>query len=77
MEFIRNAYRHCKAVGFSGEATQLIEAAGLHQAPSAQPLDADPGVVQSAKSDMKKFTKNFITAIAAHRNWDREAPPPA
>ena len=31
----------------------------------------------SPKSDMKKFNKNFIAAIAAHRNWAREAPPPA
>jgi len=77
MEFIRDAYRHCKAVGLSGEATQLVEAAGLNQIATAQPLEADPGVVQSPKSDMKKFNKSFIAAIAAHRNWAREAPPPA
>jgi catalase len=77
MDFIRDAYRHCKAVGFSGEGTQLVEAAGLNQMATAQPLEADPGVVQSAKSDMKKFSQRFIAAIAAHRNWAREAPPPA
>ncbi len=77
MEFVRDAYRHCKAVGLSGEATLLVEAAGLSQMPTAQPLEADPGVVQSAKSDMKKFSKLFVAAIAAHRNWAREAPPPA
>jgi catalase len=77
MDFIRDAYRHCKAVGFSGEGTQLVEAAGLSQLATAQPLEADPGVVRSAKSDMKKFNKSFIAAIAGHRNWAREAPPPA
>jgi catalase len=77
MDFIRDAYRHCKAVGFSGEGTQLVEAAGLSQMAAAQPVEADPGVVQSAKSDMKKFSQAFIAAIAAHRNWAREAPPPA
>jgi catalase len=77
MDFIRDAYRHCKAVGFSGEGTQLVEAAGLSQLATAQPLETDPGVVRSAKSDMKKFNKSFIAAIAAHRHWAREAPPPA
>ncbi|HEX8705664.1 MAG TPA: catalase [Myxococcaceae bacterium] len=77
VDFVRDAYRHCKAVGFSGEGTQLVEVAGLGKMGTKQPLDADPGVVQSPKSDMKKFNKAFIAAIAAHRNWAREAPPPA
>jgi len=77
VDFVRDAYRHCKAVGFSGEATQLVEVAGLSKIATMQPLAEDPGVVMSPKSDMKKFNKNFIAAIAAHRNWAREAPPPA
>jgi len=77
VDFVRDAYRHCKAVGFSGEGTQLVEVAGLSKIATVQPLAEDPGVVLSPKSDMKKFNKNFVAAIAAHRNWAREAPPPA
>ena len=34
-------------------------------------------IVQSAKADMKKFSQRFVQAIAAHRNWARQGPPPA
>jgi catalase len=77
LEFIRDAYRHCKAVAFSGDGSQLLAAAGLNVLATAQPLGSDPGVILSEKSDMKKFSQRFIAAIAAHRNWAREAPPPA
>ena len=38
VDFVRDAYRHCKAVGFSGEATQLVEVAGLSKIATMQPL---------------------------------------
>jgi catalase len=77
LEFVRDAYRHCKAVAFSGDGSQLLAAAGLNLLATVQPIGSDPGVVLSEKGDMKKFSARFIAAIAAHRNWAREAPPPA
>ncbi|WP_224369318.1 catalase [Hyalangium versicolor] len=77
VDFVREAYKHCKALGFSGEGTQLIDAAGLSKLSAAQSLDSDPGVVQNPKADMKKFNQRFVEAIAAHRNWARQGPPPA
>jgi catalase len=76
MEFLREAYRHCKAVGFSGAAASLVEAAGLSQLAVAQALDSDLALVRGDKADAK-FSQRFVEAIAAHSNWARQAPPPA
>jgi catalase len=77
VDFVREAYKHCKALGFSGAGTLFVEAAGLRKIAAAQDLDSDPGVVQNAKTDMKKFNQRFVEAIAAHRNWARQGPAPS
>ena len=56
LDFVRDAFGHLKAIGFTAEAQPLLEKAGV--AP-------DPGVV-----DLAKLTK-FIAA-AKIRHWDRE-----
>ncbi|MBA2431569.1 MAG: hypothetical protein H0V56_05565 [Chthoniobacterales bacterium] len=34
---------------------------------------ADSALIVAEKNDVKKISANFITAIAQHRNWDRES----
>jgi len=66
IEFIREAYRHCKAIGVSHQAVDLLKAASLPN------TDQDEGVViGSATAEGKLFT-DFIAAVARHRNWTRE-----
>jgi catalase len=66
IEFIREAYRHCKAIGVSQQAVELLKSANLPN------TDGDEGIViGSFPSDGKLFT-NFIAAVARHRNWTRE-----
>lgn len=77
VDFVREAYKHAKPLAFSGAGTTLIEAAGLNKIAVMQKVDSDPGIVQSTKPDMKKFTQRFMQAIATHRHWARLAPPPA
>ncbi|MFL5374677.1 MAG: catalase [Myxococcales bacterium] len=71
VEFVRDAYRHCKAILAIGSATALLEKAGI---PTDEDDDAliaaDPGKLPAA-------TKTFVAAIARHRNWDRAMDPPA
>ncbi|MCP3141492.1 catalase [Pyxidicoccus xibeiensis] len=79
VDFVREAFVHCKALALSGEAAALLDAAGVSQLapPPAKGLDGALGVIRSAKSETKGFTQLFADAIAAHRHWAREAPPPA
>jgi catalase len=64
MHFIQEAYRHCKAIGVTREASELLEAGGIS-------LSA-PGIVADAKgAKHHHFTAKFIEAIAEHRHWMR------
>ena len=79
VDFVREAFIHCKPLAFSGEASALLDTAGV--APLAPPppkkgVEATLGIVRSAKTETKGFTQLFADAIAAHRHWAREAPPP-
>ncbi|QSQ23340.1 catalase [Pyxidicoccus parkwayensis] len=80
VDFVREAFVHCKPLALSGEAGTLLDTAGVAQlapAPPAKGVDAALGVVRSVKTETKGFSQLFVSAIAAHRHWAREAPPPA
>ncbi len=81
MDFVRESFIHCKPLALSGEAATLLEAAGLSRLalapPPAKGFDSTLGVVRSLKTETKGFGQAFAQAIAAHRHWAREAPPPA
>jgi catalase len=68
MEFIKDQYRHCKAILVLPASVTLLEAAGASATlPSGQ---ADPGVVQGGD------VETFIAAMARHRHPERETDPP-
>ncbi|ATB50276.1 catalase [Corallococcus macrosporus] len=78
VDFVREAYVHCKALALSADAAGLLDSAGvsdLEPAPT-KGLDTTRGVVRSAKVETKGFGQLFAESIA-HRHWEREAPPPA
>ena len=61
-QFVDEAYRHCKAIAATaGEAVDFIK-------------DTFAGKAENDKAVIlgDKITKDFIKAIAAHRNWERE-----
>lgn len=66
-DFVRDAFRHCKAIALIGDADTLFNAWGMPEALKA------PGVLSAAID--KALTKDFIAAIAAHRHWAREKDP--
>jgi catalase len=72
-EFLKDQYRHCKPILVLGAAANLLEKAGIPQTlPSGKP---DPGLlVTSEKGD--SAAKDFMTALARHRHFDRETDPP-
>jgi catalase len=71
LEFIKDIYRHCKPMLVLGEATRLLEAAGVPAAlPSGEP---DTGLIVS--DGAPNSASAFIKAIAMHRHFARESEP--
>jgi catalase len=60
LHYVLEAYKHLKAISFSGEAREVVKL--LH-------LDLDAGLLEA--SDSASF-KTFFEAIAQHRVWARE-----
>jgi catalase len=72
LEFIKDQYRHCKPILASGAGAQLLDACGIDTAlPNGQP---DSGVLVGA--DAGEMSDAFVTSIAKHRHFAREADPP-
>jgi catalase len=72
VEFIKDAYRHCKPILALGVGKRLIEAAKLPSAlPSGKP---DPGLLVSPAPE--QAIRLFLLAIAKHRHWERQTDPP-
>jgi catalase len=69
-EFVKDQYRHCKAILAIGAGRGLLEKAGIA-------LDGEDAALIVAQSGQAAAAlKPFLAAIAAHRNWDRAADPP-
>lgn len=63
--FVDEAYKHCKAICATGDTTEFLESTYAGEAD-----DDDEAVIIAANPG--KAAAAFITAIANHRNWDRE-----
>lgn len=68
-EFLRDQYRHCKAIAAFGGAAALLEAAGI-------PVDTVDAGLFVTEGDGNDVLGQFIQALAAHRNFQRESDPP-
>jgi catalase len=66
LEFVFEAYKHAKAIGASGSAIQLFQAAGVLND------TADEAVVVSENGSSAEMISKFLAAIRKHRNWQRE-----
>lgn len=66
--YLRQAYKHLKAIGLAGGARRMLSAAGL---PEDDEDNQDPGLLTA--SDAKKLMKPLLRAMSQHRIWDREA----
>jgi catalase len=76
VEFVSEAFKHCKAIAGSGPGVGFI-ARALGQKfeetnTTGELVAAKVGVVTSRGPVTANFTEAFIEAIAAHRHWDRE-----
>jgi catalase len=74
LEFIRDQYRHCKAILVSGDGESLLALADIPPVlPDGSP---DPAVIVVQENLLDDALADFKLAIAAHRAYDRENDPP-
>jgi len=66
LNFLSEAYKHCKMIAGHGVGVQLLESAGLGESM------VDAGVIVSRDGDAATLAENFIIGIARHRHWERE-----
>ena len=72
IDFISQAYKHCKAIAFESDAEPLIQRTSIGEDLRAKKKLA--GVIFSFGTE-KDLSKEFIKAIAQHRFWEREKSP--
>jgi catalase len=69
MDFLNDAYRHCKVIGAQGDGIELLSGTSF-----ANNIDNnDEGIVIEEKPQNQDFAANFIAAMGNHRIWAREA----
>ncbi len=73
-DFVREQYRHCKAIMVVGAGAALLQAAGV---PAKLPSgEDDPSLVGTDTDDLDAALDAFKTALAGHRSFARETDPP-
>lgn len=73
INFINEAFRHCKAIAATGGGVELLKESNISNITfSEDSLQDDQGVI-SAKmsSSLSAVAKSFVEAIAEHRFWSR------
>ena len=77
VEFVAEAYKHCKAIGTTGKGMALLQAAGVstndrEPTRKGRKPSGPEGVVIGKDADMNGVAGKFIHAVAQHRHWGRE-----
>lgn len=68
MDFLNDAYRHCKIIGTQGQGIELLSGTAF----ASKMNNGDQGIVPEEDNDSPEFAGNFIAAVANHRFWARE-----
>jgi len=74
LEFVKDAYRHCKPILVVGAGAGVLKAAAV---PSELPSGgADPGILSFPAGRTSEAIEKFEEAIARHRHFERAMDPP-
>jgi catalase len=71
VEFVKDAYKHCKAVAATGAGVRLLEAAAIPVGGPGSQDAADAATIVAAKVS-RAVTQQLVAAMAEHRLWTRE-----
>jgi len=72
IEFINDAYRHCKVIGFDADLQGLVEKTTIGNKLVAGKDTTLPGIIINDGKAEHDFTKNFVKQMGKHRIWERE-----
>ena len=72
IEFVKDAYKHCKAVAASGAGIRLLEAADIPVDGPKGARPADSATILGERVN-EAWLERFLAALAGHRLWTREA----
>lgn len=81
VNFIVEAYKHCKTIAASGAGVELLREAGLvgesilDGDDTKDQLDLPTGIITARDDSTGSLGDEFIEAIALHRHWERERLP--
>ena len=75
--FVNEMFKHCKAIGATGEGVQVLDNSQIKgvaiAAPNSTELVNQQGVITIRdNSSISGFIQEFIKAVAKHRHWERE-----
>ena len=76
VNFVNEAYKHCKTVAASGSGVELLKSAGViigENDNAKSEFAVHSGVLVSRDGEVGDLSAGFIKAIAQHRHWQREA----
>lgn len=68
MEYLNDAYKHCKVIGADGDASAIVSAATF----ASKITNEDSGIILTNETGSQEFAQDFINAMYLHRFWDRE-----
>lgn len=69
IQFINDAYRHCKVIGADAEVQKLLSKTTIGNKLADKKDTTLPGVVMNTDTN---FANNFIAQLGKHRIWERE-----
>ena len=77
LNFLNEAYKHCKIIAAVGGGTQLISLSDAGRAHSEKDTSVDfsvnGGVITSQGGEIERVAQEFISSLSQHRHWEREA----
>ncbi|HEX8017961.1 MAG TPA: catalase [Flavobacterium sp.] len=68
LEYLNDAYKHCKIIGADGEASELLSGTTF----ASKLTNTDSGIIITSDVGSEAFAQEFIAAMGMHRFWDRE-----
>jgi catalase len=75
LQFVHEAFRHCKAMCLIGESIELLRPLGVGEPDAALPAGVIVG--KNDPTTRLQLAQDFISAIGKHRHWSRAAMEPA
>ncbi|MGM9488161.1 catalase [Ideonella sp. YS5] len=76
MEFIRDQYRHCKAILVLGTSRELMLQAGLPASLRKSHSQGTTGIIFAEADTASTAVRYFAEAVSRHRHFGREMDPP-